>query len=874
MNDSATSSGNIDQSAAALPITIGKYRILRLIGEGGMGIVYEAQQEQPSRTVALKVIKPGLASAEILHRFEQESQALGRLQHPGIAQIYEAGTANTGLSPQPYFAMELVRGQSLREHAEAHHLDTRQRLEIMADVCDAVHHAHQRGLIHRDLKPGNIIVDETGQPKILDFGVARATDRDPEQTLQTHHGQLVGTLAYMSPEQVSGDPLDVDTRSDIYALGTILYELLAGRLPYTVSTKLHEAVQTIREQDPAALSSTNRMYRGDIETIVGKALEKDKTRRYASAAGLASDIRRHLSDQPIAARPASLGYQLQKFSRRHKALVAGIAAVFIVLVAGIFASTWQATRAMRAEQSALVERDRASSAEQAATKERDRALKAEETAKDERNKALLEKQRADTESATATAINEFLQNDLLAQASAENQARPDNKPDPDLKVRTALDRAAARIAGRFEKQPLVEASIRTTVGTAYKDLGLFSEAERHLERALELRRKALGADAHATLDTMSDLADIYVSQGKYALAQPLLMTAVSGLSKILGNEHADTLDSKQNLAELYNLQGKYDQAARVFSEVLEVRRRIEGEESTAALNAMNSLAVMYTRQGKYEQAERLHTRGLALRQRVLGEQHPQTMTGMNNLGALYLRQGKYTQAEATYVKLLDIQRRVLGEEHPSTLTSLSNLALAYRYQGRYAEAEPLGIRNLESRRRLLGEEHPDTLTSLNNLAGTYHDEGKFAEAEPLYVRLAELLRRALGETHPNTLGVLSSLTALYVQENKYTQAEAVARDVLARYEKALPDTWNRYNAQALLGASLAGQHKYGDAEPLLLSGYNGMKQREASIPASTRPPLQRAGQFIVQLYRDWNKPEKEAEWRAKLSKDKSTEARR
>jgi WD40 repeat protein len=390
------------------PLSIGRYRILKVIGEGGMGIVYEAEQDQPRRTVALKIIKPGLVSDELIRRFEQESQALGRLQHPGIAQIYEAGTVNTGFGPQPYFAMELIRGHSPRDYAESHHLNTSQRLEIMVKICNAVHHAHQRGLIHRDLKPGNILVDDTGQPKVLDFGVARATDSDTRATLQTDIGQLVGTLAYMSPEQALADPLDIDTRSDVYSLGVILYELLTGRLPYTISKKLHEAIHAIREEDPARLSAVNRIYRGDIETIVGKALEKDRTRRYASAAGMAADIQRYLKDEPIAARPPSATYQLRKFTRRHKALVASGAVVIVVLVGGVAASIWQAARAgserdraVQAEEKTRQERDRAVTAEQTSSNERNRATEAEGQARSERDKALVQKQRADFEAATA-----------------------------------------------------------------------------------------------------------------------------------------------------------------------------------------------------------------------------------------------------------------------------------------------------------------------------------------------------------------------------------------------------------------------------------------------------------------------------------------
>jgi non-specific serine/threonine protein kinase/serine/threonine-protein kinase len=337
------------------PAAIGKYRIIRFIGEGGMGTVYEAEQEQPRRIVALKVIRAGLTGPELLWRFEQEAQALGRLQHPGIAQIHEAGTADSGFGPKPYFAMEFIEGASLLMYVKAHCLDKRRRLELIAKVCDAVHHAHQRGIIHRDLKPGNILVDEAGQPKVLDFGIARATDRDTTVTRQTGLGQFIGTLAYMSPEQVLADPLELDIRSDVYALGVILYELLAGRLPYAVSHQLPRAVQTIREEEPMPLGSVSRSYRGDVEKIAAKTLEKDKTRRYSSAAELAADIRRYLNDEPVLAQAPCAAYQLRKFMRRHKALMGGIAAAFVVLLVGTIASTWQATLARRSQQTAEAE---------------------------------------------------------------------------------------------------------------------------------------------------------------------------------------------------------------------------------------------------------------------------------------------------------------------------------------------------------------------------------------------------------------------------------------------------------------------------------------------------------------------------------------
>ena len=316
-----------------------------------MGFVFEAQQEYPYRRVALKLIKPGLASLELLRRFERESDALGRLQHSGIAQVYEAGTADSGYGPQPYFAMELIRGETLLDYAQTRALSTRDRLEMFAKICDAVHHAHKRGVIHRDLKPGNILVDETGQPKVLDFGVACPADSNTPSTHRTSIGQLVGTLPYMSPEQALADPLELDTRSDVYSLGVILYELLAARLPYNIGKLIHEAIQTIREEDPVRLSSIDRNYRGDIETIVAKALEKDKTRRYSSADELGADIQRHLRHEPIVARPPSTSYQLKKFARRHRGVVAGVVALFLVLAA-VVTGSWLAMRAIEAKMSA------------------------------------------------------------------------------------------------------------------------------------------------------------------------------------------------------------------------------------------------------------------------------------------------------------------------------------------------------------------------------------------------------------------------------------------------------------------------------------------------------------------------------------------
>lgn len=900
-----------------LPSTIGAYRILALLGEGGMGTVYKAEQQSPHRIVALKIIKPGVASEQLLHRFEQEAEALGRLQHPGIAQIYEAGTADSGSGLQPYFAMEFIQGRPLIQYAAARRLDVRGRLELLARLCDAVNHAHQRGIIHRDLKPGNILVDEAGQPKILDFGVARVTDSDTQATRQTDLGQLIGTLAYMSPEQVLGNPLELDTRSDVYALGVILYELLAGKLPYKVERKaLHEAVQVIREEDPTPLSSIQRSYRGDIETIVAKALEKDKERRYAAAADLAGDIRRYLTDEPIVARPPSAGYQLQKFARRHKAVMAGTAAVFLVLVAGVVASTWQAVRARRAERVAVEQRDL----------------------------ALTEKRRADAEAAASKAVNDFLQNDLLAQASTASQSGLIGKPDPDLKVRTAIDRAAARITGKFEQQPEVEAAIRDTMGQTYMDLGLYPEARKQLERALDLHRRFSGAENPKALRTMSHLARAEELQGKYAEAESLLNQTVPILRRVLGPEHPDTLAAMTNLATVYDDQGKYPQAEVIYSQTLEIRRRVLGPEHRATLNSLNGLANAYSEQGKYAQAEPLYNQQLEISRRVLGPEHPNTLLAMSNLALNYDNEGKFAEAEALLRQTVEIRRQVLGPEHPETLTSMQYLASAYSDQGNYAQAETIFRQTWEIRRRVLGAEHPDTLLSMTNLASIYGSEGKYAQAEALGLRTLEIMRRALGAEHPDTLWRMNDLANVYSSEGKYAQAEALFRQTLearrrvlgpdhpntlstlsgiasnyqrqgkyalaetyasqsvagrrrtvgkedpdtlaaaadlalARYsqgkfsesellareimeseKKVQPDDWERFNAESLLGASLAGQKKYAEAEPLLLEGYKGMLARKDRIAVPDWYYMNRGRDWIVKLYQAWGKPEKGTEW--------------
>jgi non-specific serine/threonine protein kinase/serine/threonine-protein kinase len=753
-------------------------------------------------------------SREVIARFESERQALALMDHANIARVFDAGTTGEG---RPYFAMELVDGVPITRYCDDKRLTVEQRIALFIPVCQAIQHAHQKGIIHRDIKPSNLLVTEReGQPvlKVIDFGLAKALGHQlSDATMVTNVGMIVGTLEYMSPEQAVLARQDIDTRSDVYSLGAVLYELLTGATPLP-PTRGQEAgyvdtLQRIREEEPAHLSARVRgsaemaqvaarrgtdhsrlpkVLRGELDWIVMKALDKDRARRYETVNGLSRDLERHLGGDPVDAGPPSTTYRLRKFAGRHRVGLAMAATMAALLVAGVVVSTVMALRASRAE-------------------------------------------------AEARAVNDFLRNDVLAQASASTQADRAGSPDPDLKVRTALDRAAARIQGKFPDQPLVEASIRQTIGSTYEDLGLYPEAQAQMERALELRRRALGDEHEDTLSVMSLLGNLYTYQGKYAQAEPLLASAFDIARRQRGEDDATTLQIMNNLALTYKNEGKYSEAEPLYTRVVEIQQRVSGEEHQDTLVSVNNLAMLNYRQGKYAQATPLQAKVVAVWRRVLGEEHPLTMAALNNLALMYYASGQYSQAEPVAVKVVDFQRRVLGAEHPNSLTAEAQLGVLYRVQGRYAEAEPLLTSALAIGRRVQGEQHPNTLLTMRKLADLYRDQAKYVEAESLYASVADGRRRALGDEHPDTLESRASLGRVWLLQQKYSEAEGTLRDALKAYERALPDSWNRFHCQSLLGASLAGQKKLAEAEPLLLSGYDGMKQREAAIPVPDRRDL-------------------------------------
>ncbi len=782
---------------------VGRYKLLQPIGEGGFGSVWMAEQTEPvKRRVALKVIKLGMDTRQVIARFEAERQALAMMDHPNIAKVLDAGATEMG---RPYFVMELVRGVPILEYCDREKCDTRARLGHFISVCHAIQHAHQKGIIHRDIKPSNVLVtlhDGVPVPKVIDFGVAKATCSElTTKTLFTEHRQMIGTPAYMSPEQAEMSGLDIDTRSDIYSLGVLLYELLTGTTPFDskelISKGFAEMMRIIREVEPhkpstriSALGDTGTrtaqqrqvagakrlgtVLRGDLDWIVMKCLEKDRRRRYETANGLAADIERHLNDEPVTAGPPSAGYRLRKFLRRNRAAMVAVSLIVLVLFLGVIGTCV-----------ALV----------AAFQQQERAETAEENTRRELIRTLEVKR-------------------LITQMLGS--VTPEKAKGADI---TLLKGILDGLAGRLEKGEVrdeqVAAELHHVVGTAYWSLGLYDAAERHVSVAVEIRTRLLGAEHAETLGSMNSLALIYQAQGRYAEAEPLCLTTWELRRRVLGEEHVDTFGSQNNLAALYKEQGRYAEAEPLYLRALEIETRVLGEEHANTLSCMNNLALLYTEQGRYTEAEPLQRKGLELRTRALGEEHPGTLGSMNNLAVLYRKLGRWAEAEPLQLRALELRERVLGEEHPGTLSCMNNLAVLYREQRRYAEAEPLFLRALEIEKRVLGAEHPGTVAFMNSLAGLYAAEGRYAEAEPLYANALEIMKRVLGEEHPDTLGITNNLASLHVLQGRHAEAEPLYAKTLEIRQRVLgeehPDT---LGTSSSLGALYNAMHRYDEARRL------------------------------------------------------------
>jgi eukaryotic-like serine/threonine-protein kinase len=769
-----------------------RFRLEKKLGEGGMGQVWLTEQMSPvHRQVALKLIKAGMYDASVAQRFQAERQSLAIMDHPAIAKVFEAGATELG---QPYFVMEYVPGLPITEYSDQKRLTIKQRLELFIQACDGVQHAHQKAFIHRDLKPANILVVEVDGkpvPRIIDFGLAKATAAEEGETMFTQAGSLVGTPTFMSPEQADPATLDIDTRTDVYSLGVILYLLLTGALPIEMKQwqkQPLEALQRLREEEPKRPStkvSTDRetssaaaaargaepaqlvsLLRGDLDWIAMKALEKDRTRRYGTPSELAADLTRYLGHEPVAARPASTGYRLGKYVRRHR-LAVTIAAALVILLAAF--SILQAVELRRI----IRERDRANS-------ERDRA----------------------------TRITDFMTS--MFQVSDPSEARGSS-----VTAREILDKASNDLPSGLAKDPEVQAQMLQVMATTYTNLGLYSRAHELAERAFNTRMARLGGNDPKTLESMSLLGWILDRQGHYEEAEKLERQALAHERRSLAPDAALTIETMDHLSDTVAARKDWDGAEKLAREALAASTRSLGAESPQALHSMKSLGVALWSERRYNEAEQEYRQLLVIDQRVRGPDHPETLKAMSNLALVLNSEGRRAESERLTRDALARYQRVLGPEHQITLRTMENLADLLADEGRLAEAVQLQREVLAIFSRTLGPEHPDTLLAKYILAEWLSREGKFREAEILARQAVTGENRTFGPTNPSSLDFQTTLANILIRAGRYAEAEKIARDAFEVEIRTLRPQ-HPYTIQTLqtLGTALAHMHRYPEAAKL------------------------------------------------------------
>lgn len=767
------------------PRRIGSFTIVREIARGGMGVVYLAVQERPHREVALKVLRPSAGSAEAVRRFELEAEFLARLRHPGIATVYEAGVTaiSSGAAAErvPYIAMEYVCGEPLDRHSEGKGLSRDERLQLLARVADAVHHAHANGLVHRDLKPGNILVvpsdgQGAGEPKVLDFGIARLAGADAG-TLRTSTGQLLGTVPYMSPEQLGGKPAAVDARSDVYALGVIAFELLTGGLPHDVRTlSIVEAARIIRDVTPDGPGRRDPALRGDVDTIVRKMLEKEPARRYATAAEVAEDIRRFLAREPIRARPPSALYQLSRFAQRNRGLTAALAGLLLVMVAAAAAGGALAIRAKRAE-----------------------------------GRARQQLQESRRQAARYEAVNRFLE-EMLAAPSPEA-----NPGSTEVTVREALDRGAARLdEGSLAAQPDIELGVRTAIGNTYRALGEYEAARGQLETAVELGRR-LHPDGHEDLaDALNKLGRVLQELGDAAAAEALFRECLAMRRAPPEAKPEKVATSLNNLAELISHTGRNQEALALHQEALAIRRRLFGPAHEDIANSLNNIAVIHYTLGDLETAEAMFRESLEMDRGLRGELHPNVAATMNNLAMVVSRLGRLDEAEPLHRRALELEREIYGPEHPKLAISLQNLARLLVASDRLDQAEPLFAEALAVARRARGEKHPAVANILGNYASLYEKRGDFDRAESLHREALAIRREALGDDAVATLGSRYNLARVTADRGDLDRAAEAYASLARDARRILPaDSRHLFTILAGYGLCLSELQRHEEAAGVL-----------------------------------------------------------
>ena len=828
------------ETGRAEPWMIGPYRVQSELGRGGASVVYLAVRadEQYQTEVAVKLIRRGMDSRELVERFRTERQILADLNHPNIARLLDGATTEQGL---PYLVMEYIRGLPITEYCDRRKLSIARRLKLFRTVCSAVQYAHQNLIVHRDLKPSNIIVTQDGTPKLLDFGIAKLLGPQSGLGLSepTATESRMMTPGYASPEQVRGR--NVTTASDVYSLGMLLYEMLTGHRPYRVEGLPSQDVERIVcdyepekpstvvtrterfgdlssdtgvETTPESVARTRsihpqllrRRLAGDLDNIILMALRKAPEQRHASVADLSEDIRRHLEGMPVAARKATAGYRIGKWIRRNKASLAVAAGILALLIVTVVTARIQSARTAR---------------------ERDKAEQ----------------------------VSAFLVS--LFDVSDPGESRGNS-----IKAREILDRGASKISQELEDQPEVQAALMDTLGRVYFNLGLYDSSEPLLKASLDSKRRSLGNNDLSIAVTLTNLADLLQMRGQYDDAEPVYRDALSIRRKLLPAQHPLVAQSLHNLADLLHDKGEYETAEPLYREALGMRVKLFGPEHADVADSLNNLGLLLHDKAEYDEAELLYRQSLEMRRRCLGSEHPKVGESLNNLGSLLRARGDLAQAEPFLREALEIDRKVYGNVHPSVSGALSNLASLLQAKGASDEAETCLLEAAAINRKLFIGDHPDLATSLHELARVYDSKRDYARAEPLYREALNMYRKTLPAGHAYIAHPLVALGHILSVRGDYRASEPLLREALEIRSAAFSEEhWRTAEAASLLGECLLSTGRYAEAESLLLKSRSVFETALGGQDWRSIDTLKR----LVKLYERWGKRDDSARYRALLA---------